>query len=385
MNRIYLDYNASTPVDPRLIKVFLKHIEEGWGNPSSLHFHGQRSRRQLEQSRETIAHFFKVKPQEIIFTSGGTEGAALLIQGILLKSPAAHVISSEIEHACVDETLKEFKKRGASITLLPTGKWGAVSPEEVEKAIGPETRLITLMAVNNETGVMTDLESIAAIAQAADIAFIVDGVAWLGKDRIRLPQGISGAFFSGHKIHAPKGVGFCICREHLKLSPLFIGGGHEFNRRAGTENLLGIVALAEAVTLLEHEQEGMIAHMRQLRDVFEEKLLTGLRNVIINGAGSRVCNTSNLAFLGIDGETLLIRLDREGISASHGSACASGALEPSRVLVKMGIPLSQARSSLRFSIGYTTTQHEIEEAVGIIIRVVEQLHCGRGHVHVKKV
>ena len=196
----------------------------------------------------------------------------------------------------------------------------------------------------------------------------------MGKDKIRIPGGVSAIFFSGHKIHAPKGVGFCICRSNLKLSPLFIGGNQESNRRAGTENLPGIVALAEAIILLEQNQDDGLHHMRQLRDLFENELCNRLPNVVVNGLGPRICNTSNLAFLGIDGETLLINLDMEGISVSHGSACASGALEPSRILLNMGIPLSQARSSLRFSVGRTTTEFEIRQAISIIVRTVEHLH-----------
>lgn len=373
MNHIYLDYNASTPLDPRILKVLIKELEEEKGNPSSIHYYGQQCRQKLEDSRQTIARFFKVKPQEVIFTSGGTEGAALLLQGLMLHHPVEHVISSGAEHSCVYQTLKECRKKGTDVTFLPTGKWGAVAPEEVEKAIRPQTGLITLMAVNNETGVMTDIEAIAKIAQRANVPFIVDGVAWLGKEKIHIPAGVSAAFFSGHKIHAPKGVGFCICRSSLKLTPLFVGGSHELNRRAGTENLPGIVALAEAITLLEHSQDDFIHHMRQLRDLFEQELFNRLPSVILNGLGPRVCNTSNLAFSGIDGETLLIQLDMEGLAVSHGSACASGALEPSRILLEMGIPLSQAQSSLRFSIGRMTTETEIHQAIKIIVRVVERL------------
>ncbi len=373
MKRIYLDYNASTPLDPRVLKVFVKELEEEQGNPSSIHFHGQQCRRKLEESRQALARFFKVKPYEVIFTSGGTEGAALLLQGILLQHPKGHVISSSAEHACVYQTVKDFEKRGGSVTFLPTGSFGSVRPEDVERAILPETCLITLMAVNNETGVLTDVEAIATIAQKANVPFIVDGVAWLGKEIVKIPAGVSAVFFSGHKIYGPKGTGFCICRSGLKLTPLFVGGGQEYNRRAGTENLAGIAALAQAVNYVQQEQESTIAHIRQLRDQLEQGILSQLPDVVVNGTGPRVSNTANLAFLGVDGETLLMMLDMEGISVSHGSACASGALEPSRILLEMGIPLSQARSSLRFSIGRMTTENEIQQAIEIIVRVVKRL------------
>lgn len=373
MKRIYLDYNATAPIDPRVLKLYVQELEEDVGNPSSIHHHGRQSRQKLELSRQLIARYFQVKPNEVIFTSGGTEGAALLIQGIMVQKPAGHVISSGVEHACVYQTLKEFEKRGIQTTFLPVGQQGAVRPEDVERAILPHTSLITLMAVNNETGVMTDIEAIAAIAKKANIPFIVDGVAWLGKEQIHIPQGVSALFFSGHKIHAPKGIGFCICRRNLKLVPLFEGGGQEYNRRSGTENLPGIVALAEAIAILEREQDSTIAYMRQMRDQLEKELFNNLPDVIINGLGPRVSNTTNLAFLGVDGETLLMNLDMEGISVSHGSACASGALEPSRILLQMGIPLSQVNSSLRISVGGMTTEEEIRYAAATIIRIVKRL------------
>jgi cysteine desulfurase len=375
MQHIYLDYNASTPLDPHVLKVLTKELEEEKGNPSSIHFYGQQCRHKLEQSRQRIARFFKVKPHEVIFTSGGTEGAALLIQGLMLRNPSGHIISSGAEHSCVYQTLKELSKHGAKVTFLPAGEWGAVQPEDIEKAIGPQTSLITLMAVNNETGVKTDIEAIAAIAQKANVPFIVDGVAWLGKEKIELPAGVSAVFFSGHKIYAPKGIGFCICRSSFKLSPLFWGGNQEFNRRAGTENLPGIIALAEAIALLEQKENEFIGHMRQMRDLFENELLQRLPHVVVNGKGPRVCNTSNLAFIGLDGESLLINFDLEGVSASHGSACASGAIEPSRILLEMGIPLAQAQSSLRFSVGRSTSEEEIRQAIAIIVRVVHRMQA----------
>lgn len=373
MVQLYLDHNASTPVDPQVLKVMMKELEGEEGNPSSNHLHGKRCRQILESSRQTIAKYFGVKSVEVIFTSGGTEGAALLLQGLMLRYPKGHVISSKVEHSCVYQNLVEFQHRGGTVTFLPTQAWGAVDPEEIKNAIQHDTKLITLMAVNNETGVLTDLETIGEIAYQANIPLIVDGVAWLGKKEIDFPRGVTAAFFSGHKIYAPKGIGFCICRSGLKLTPLFFGGNQEFNRRAGTENLPGIVALAEAVHLLEKRSKEDILHMQSMRDLFEEELFHRLPNIVVNGAGPRICNTSNLAFLGCDGETLLINLDLEGVSASHGSACSSGALEPSRILIGMGIPLSQVKSSLRFSFGRTTTEGEIRKAIEIIVRVVEKM------------
>lgn len=372
-SRIYLDYNATTPLDPRVLKVFIDQLQAEGGNPSSLHFHGQQSRRLLDRSREEIARFFRVRPHEVLFTSGGTEAAALLLRGFIALRPGCHILTSQAEHACVYQTLKQMESKGTSVTFLPTGSWGAARLEQVEQALRPDTQLMTLMGANNETGVVTDIEGIAALAQKKGIPFIVDGVGWLGKECFSLPAGVSAIFFSGHKIYAPKGVGFCICRQGLKLEPLFMGGGQEYQKRAGTENVPAIAALAEAIRLLAQEQQKKIPEMRRLRDRFEQGLMAALPGVVINGEGPRVSNTSNLSFLGMDGEGLLIQFDQEGISASHGSACASGALEPSRVLLAMGMPLSQARASIRFSIGYQTTEEEVDEAVKRIVKVVKRV------------
>lgn len=369
--RIYLDNNAGTLLDSRLVELILKELEEGVGNPSSLHSFGRIERRALDKSRSEIAKFFHVKPNEVIFTSGGTEGASLLLRGALQGRSGVEVISTEAEHSAVYHTLLDLSKKGAEVTFLPVGVSGAPSLECLEKAITPKTALIALMAVNNETGVKTDIEGVAAMAKRHDIPLVVDGVAWLGKEKIVIPSGVAAIFFSGHKIHAPKGVGFCILRSSFKLSPLFVGGQQEFNRRAGTENMSGIVALAGAIALLDKEQERTIAEMTRLRDLFESELGRRLPNVRVNGLGPRVCNTSNLAFMGVDGEALLIQLDLEGVAASHGSACAAGAMEPSRVLLAMGIPLDRVRSSLRFSLSRQTTEAEILYAVGVIERVVK--------------
>jgi len=371
--RIYLDYNATTPVDPLVLKALIQALESDQGNPSSIHFDGQQSRRLLTQSRHSIAQFFNVPPHELIFTSGGTEGAALLLQGVMQRQPTGHLITSNVEHSCVYQTAKELEKKGYASTFLNSGPFGAISARQVEEAIRSDTRLITLMAVNNETGVKTDVSEIAQVAYRHGIPFVVDGVAWLGKEIFTLSKGISAIFFSGHKIHAPKGIGVCVCRSSLKLMPLFVGGEQEYQRRAGTENLAGIVALAKAIQQVEQTQQESIQWMQHLRDKFEQDLQKQLSNVVINGEGARICNTSNLSFLDVDGETLLMMLDQAGISASHGSACSSGALEPSRILLQMGLGLARARSSIRFSFGKTTTPAETQEAVQIIVQVVNRL------------
>jgi cysteine desulfurase len=229
------------------------------------------------------------------------------------------------------------------------------------------------MSVNNETGVKTDVEAIAAIAYQANIPFIVDGVAWLGKEAISIPKGVSALFFSGHKIHAPKGIGFVFCRSSLKCFPLILGGHQEFNRRSGSENLPAIVGLGRAVEILSEEQAEATDLMRRMRDRLQEGLKREISDIVINGQGPRIVNTLNVSFLGVDGESLLMNLDLEGISVSHGSACTAGALEPSRILLNMGISLQEARTAIRFSVSRFTTEEEIDRCLEIIVKHVKRI------------
>jgi cysteine desulfurase len=371
--QIYLDNNASTAIDPRVLEVVIKDLKETVGNPSSIHAYGQQARRKLNKSRQAIASALGVKPNEIIFTSGGTEGANFALRGLLSSLNPGHIISSSVEHACVYETLKLQQKRGFEVAFLSPGSHGAIIPEAIRKAIRPNTQLISLMAVNNETGVKTDIEAIAAIAQESKIPFVVDGVALLGKELFTIPAGVTAMFFSGHKIHAQKGIGFVVIRSKVKIDPLLLGGAQEFGRRAGSENLSGIAGLAEAIRLLDTELPEVTERMGELRDHFERSLLTGLSGVNVNGEGLRICNTSNLCFTGVEGETLLAALDLAGIAVSHGSACASGALEPSRILLNMGLSQADAASSLRFSLSRFTTQEEIDRCIEVIIGLVNRL------------
>lgn len=374
---IYLDNNAGTSIDPIVIQAMIKELNEAPGNPSSVHSHGKKAKQRLEQSREKIARYLKVKPNEIIFTSGGSEGANLLLDGFFFQNPMpCHVITSVCEHACVYESLKRLQNRGYSVDFLMPGLWGAVKPEDVEKALTPTTKMICLMAANNETGVKTDIEKIAQIAQRENIALIVDGVSLIGKEEFSIPNGVSAMFFSGHKFHAPKGIGFVFCRTSFKISPLFLGGNQEFNRRGGTENLPGIIGLAAAIDILQENQNRFTSHMQTLRDKFENSLRSNLKNIIINGQGPRIANTSNISFLGIDGEELLIQLDLRGLSVSHGSACSSGGLEPSRILLNMGLTPSQAASAIRFSLSRLTTEKDLDLAIQTIIHVVQNKTSG---------
>lgn len=365
---IYLDNNATTQPDPRVVKAMSHHLRHGGGNPSSVHAQGRAARSELSQARRTIASYLNVKPAEIIFTSSGTEGANMLLHGLIPKG--GHLITSSVEHSCVYATIQAMERE---TTFLTPGLFGAIAPEAVRAAIRPDTRLIALMAVNNETGVKTDIASIAAIAKEAHIPFMVDGVAWLGKEPMTIPEGVSAIFFSGHKIHCPPGIGFVFMRSTMTLAPLLIGGEQEGGKRGGTENLLGIVGLAEAVRLLSEELPTATARMTLLRDRLEQSLQANLDGVTINGSGPRVANTSNLSFAKVEGETLLTQLDLMGIAASHGSACASGALEPSRILRNMGLPADVAASSIRFSLSRMTTAEEIERCIEVTTQLVKNL------------
>lgn len=360
MKKVYLDSNATTQVDSRLFDRFTQCTFTTFGNPSSIHSYGQEAKSLLVESRDRLAALFGVRTQEVIFTATATEALNLLLRGFFGTKPAGHMITSNVEHAAVIETCEALKAQGVDVTYIDVGAWGAVTPSQLEAAIRPDTRLISLMAANNETGVITDLEPIAAIAKERGIAFIVDAVALYGKAPFTLYPGISAAVFSGHKFYAPKGAAFAIVRKNLKLTACLTGGHQEYGLRPGTENLAAIVTLKDAAQFIADEQQSFLEPMRQLRDYLESEILKLFPQALINGKGPRVANTSNICFQDIDGEALLMYLDLNGIAASLGSACSSGAIEPSRVLLNMGLTTKQAASSLRFSLGRFTTKQDID-------------------------
>lgn len=371
MDDIYLDHNATTPLDPRVKEAWLSAAVE-FGNPSSIYERGRRAKQRVWESRRQIAQSCGVKDEEIVFTSGGTESMQLLLRGILESKRGGHVLSSNVEHAATLQVLESYRP-SLDIELLSPGFYGAVTREMLEKHLKSSTLLVTLMAVNNETGVKTDLSEIAALCEEKKIPLIVDGVAALGKEPLVLPSGILGMGFSGHKTHAPQGTGFLIIRNKRALVPFFAGGGQEFGLRGGTENVPGIAALGVAVALAAKEEKTAIARMTAMRDLFLDRLQKGLSGVHVNGDGPKVSNTLNLYFEGIEGEELLMALDLRAVAASHGSACSTGALEPSRVLLAMGYPMERVRGSLRFSLSRMTTEAEMEKAADIVIQEVKKL------------
>mgnify|MGYP002083567362 CR=1 FL=1 len=370
--RIFLDNNATTPLDPRVLEKMLIDLSGGPYNPSSLHFFGQEGKKLLSRARAEVAQFIGVKPNEIIFTSGGTESMNFLIKGIAEKNNPIHIITSSIEHASVYYSMQHLEKKGASVTFLSPGLWGAPKPTEVLAAITPQTGLIVLSAANSETGVLLDLDAIAQIAFEAKIPFIVDGVALLGKKRFTVPKGVTGMGFSSHKIHGPKGVGFVYLQSNCKIEPQFFGGGQESSLRGGTENLSGILGLSSAIEILQEEIDQHSTHMKYLQNLLENGLKS-LSGISINGQGPRLPNTSNITFDGVDGEDLFIALDMEKIAVSQGSACASGAREPSRVLLHMGMPKKEALSSLRFSLSRMNTEEEILHTIRVVKTLTTKL------------
>lgn len=373
IQRIYLDNNATTALDDDVYKVLCEALLLYFGNPSSVHRSGQEAKAALVKARNRVAALLGVSSQEIVFTSTATEALNILLRGYLGSFHSGHVITSNLEHAAIFQTLTSLQTDRLKVSFLTGGQYGAVQPDDVERAIRPDTKLICLMAANNETGVLTDITDIAEIAQRHHIPFIVDGVALFGKQQFHIPPGVSAICFSGHKFHAPKGVGCMVVRKTLKFLPMITGGDQEGGRRAGTENVPAIIALAEAMGRTQESLREAVDQMTMLRDSFEEQLIKKLGKVSVNGQGPRVCNTSNLCFEGIDGEALLIYLDMQGIEASLGSACASGAIEPSRVLLNMGLSRSKAASSLRFSLSRYSTKEEIERAVQVIVDGVQRM------------
>ncbi|NGX26676.1 MAG: Cysteine desulfurase NifS [Chlamydiae bacterium] len=357
MQKFFLDNNGTTQLDPLVVKAMLAELEMGPANPSSVHSFGRAAHMRLAKAREGIAQCLGVQPSELIFTSSGTESLNLAILGL---RPKGHIITSKIEHVAVYNTIAELPN---PITYLPVGKEGHIQISDLEAAIGPDTSLIALSAVNNETGVKNPMQEIAAVAERYGIPFVVDGVALLGKEIFTIPSGVSAMAFSAHKVHGPKGVGLLYVKKGCKMHPMLIGGGQESSRRAGTENLSGIIGFAKAIELLNGDS---IRHMERMRDLLER----GLEGVQINGIGPRICNTSSITFPGMDGETLLIQLDQMGIAASMGSACSAGALEPSRVLLEMGLSRKETLSTLRFSVSCFTTQEEIEAVLEYVRKVL---------------
>jgi cysteine desulfurase len=379
MNRVYLDYNATTPVEPEVLDAMLPYFSAEFGNAASIHTFGQKAGAAVETAREHVAALIGARPQEIVFTSGGTESDNHAIFGIasLASSSASrpHVITSLVEHEAVLNACQALEKQRVDVTYLSVDQDGLIDLEDLQRALRPETVLITIMHANNELGTVQPIEEIGRIAKDADVYFHTDAVQSAGKIPIDVNKfQLDLLSLSGHKIYAPKGVGALYVRGGTRLKQFLYGGHHQRGMRPGTENVAGIVALGKAAEIARHSLANDAKRLSALRDQLEHGLLHRVPHSRINaGRAPRTPNTANLVFPGVEGEALLIALDLKGLACSTGAACSSGAIEPSHVLTAIGLPPEEARASLRFSLGRHTTQADIDFALSVIPAAVAQL------------
>jgi cysteine desulfurase len=371
MRRTYLDNNATTPVLPDVLEAMRPYFCEQYGNASSIHQHGQQARAAIEDARDSVAALLGCQSSEVVFTSGGTEADNLAVAGLVGEGD--HVITSSIEHHAVLLACKHLEEVGCTVTYLPVDGRSLVDPDDVRRALRPGTKLISVMMANNETGVLQPVEEIGKIAAEAGVCFHTDAVQAAGKVQIDVERvGCRALSISGHKIHAPQGVGALYVKKGTKLRPLFYGGRHERSRRAGTENVPGIVGLGKAAQIAKAAfDRGDDKKMAAMRDRLQHGILAQVEESGVNGERApRVPNTTNIYFDHVDSEAMVIGLDLKGLAVSGGAACSSGATEPSHVLVAMGLRPDQARASIRFSLGKQTVAEDIDFATALVPEVV---------------
>ena len=380
MRRVYMDSNATTPLLPEVVEAMHPYWTEHFGNASSIHQHGQHAHAAVDRARETMARFFNCHAAEVVFNSGGTEGDNTAIFGLL--HPGDHFITTSIEHSAILQAARRMAQDGVETTFVAPQPSGLIDPTDILRAIRPQTRLISVMLANNETGVRQPVEEIGKIAADTGIFFHIDAVQGAGKMEFDVRRfGCHLLSISAHKMHGPKGIGAMFVRRGTPVEPLLVGGSHERKQRAGTENVPGIVGLAKAAELAMHSlEDGTIDRLAGLRSRLEIELLK-LPGTGLNGAGAageyipRVANTTNIYFDHLEGEALVIALDLKGVSVSGGSACHSGATEPSHVLMAMGLDKNAARASLRFSLLRTATEADVDHALQVVPEAVERLRA----------
>ncbi|HLY60992.1 MAG TPA: cysteine desulfurase NifS [Terriglobia bacterium] len=387
MRRVYLDNNATTPLAPEVFEAMRPCFIEQFGNASSIHWFGQQAKAAIETAREQVAKLINARPNDVAFTSGGTESDNTSLFGIVEAAQphgeysGKHVIVSTIEHPAVLNAAQAIEKRGVKVTYARVGPDGMVDPAEVKSAIRPETVLISIMHANNELGVIQPLEEIGRVAREHDVYFHTDAVQSAGKIPVDVEKlGVDLLSLSAHKFHGPKGTGALYVRKGTNLRPLLFGGHHERDRRPGTENVAGIVGAGKAAELAQLNLDSEARRIAALRDRLEETILANVPQAFTNGDRTRrLPNTCNIRFNHVEGEGFVIAMDLKGIACSTGAACASGSVEPSHVLSAIGLNRDQARSSIRFSLGRMTTSEEIDLVLEILPAVVEHLRAVSPH------
>jgi cysteine desulfurase len=373
--RVYLDHNASTAVHPEVVATMLPYFEERFGNPSSIHAFGREAREGLDTAREQIAHFLRVGKEEVVFTSGGTESDNMAVKGVALARGQGHIITSRIEHHAVLRTCQNLEAVGFEVTYLPVDGHGLVDPDDVRRSLRPNTILVSVMHANSEVGTIEPVREIGRIAREREVPFHVDAVQTFGKVPIDLDAfGIDLLSFSSHKIYGPKGVAGLFIRKGTKMVSVQHGGEHERRRRAGTENVPGVVGFGKAVEIRERDMTEEAARVTALRNRLWEGVSARVPEVRLNGHPTeRLPGTCNMCFRKVESESIVLGLDLKGIGVSAGSACTSGNVEPSYVLVAMGVPVEWAMGSVRCSLGRTTTAEDIDYVIEGTAPLVEKL------------
>lgn len=376
MRTIYFDNNATTKIAPEVIEEMLPYLKEYYGNPSSMHSFGGQLYKKIEEAREKVAQLLGAEPEEIIFTSCGTESDNTAIMSAVESFPdKRHIITTRIEHPAVRNFCKHLARKGFRVTFLPVNNEGQIDIEDLLKSLSDDTFLVTIMYANNEVGNILPIKEIAEILEERDIIFHTDAVQAVGKIPIDLKNiPVDMLSLSGHKLHAPKGVGALYVRKGTRFYPYLIGGHQEKGRRAGTENVASIIGLGKACEIARNNLEQEILYLKKLRDKLESSLLKLCPDVRVNGdINNRLPNTTNLSFEYVEGEAILLRLNEYGICASSGSACSSGSLEPSHVLRAMGVPFTAIHGSIRFSLSRYNTEEEVDKVIEIMPSVIKEL------------
>jgi len=377
---VYLDHSATTPLDPEVLQAMMPYLTEEFGNASSVYGLGQRARQAIDQARDEVAAFYGVAAKEVIFTSGGTEADNFAFQGIAARNTdrGRHVITSTIEHDAVLRSAEALERDGFEVTRLPVDRDGLVDPSELRGALRPDTILVSIMHANNEIGTIEPIRELVAVTRELSRAYFhTDAVQSTGK----IPTGIDGLgvdllSMSAHKLHGPKGVGCLVVRSGVRLEPQMLGGGHERNRRAGTENVAGIVGLAKALGIAQRDMAKNTAHLVGLRDRLIDGVLDRIPGAELTGHRvSRLPHHASFLFQGVEGESLLLQLDMDGIAASSGSACTSGSLEPSHVILALGYPRERALGSLRLSVGKGNTDADAHLVLDRLPEMVARLRA----------